>query len=74
MNITKEQLQTAERGTPVEIRAEGTEYVLVRKDIYEKRFDAKGDEFDPRETYPAVLKAWDAAGSEDDETAYENLP
>lgn len=74
MNITKEQLQTAEQGTPVEIRAEGKEFVLVRKDVFEKLSDAKTDEFDPRETYPTVLKAWDAAGSEADESAYEDLP
>jgi hypothetical protein len=74
MNITKEQLQTAEQGTPVEIQSEGREFVLVRKDVFEKLSEAKADAFDPRETYPAVLKAWDAAGSEADESAYENMP
>ena len=73
MNITKEQLQTAEQGKPVEIQAEGTEFVLVRKDVYEKLSQERPDEFDPRETYPAVLRAWDSAGSEEDESTYEDL-
>jgi hypothetical protein len=42
-----------------------TECVLVRKDIFER---LQGD-FDPRSTYAAVLKAWDA--DDDDPQQYQ---
>lgn len=36
MNITKEQLEQAKQGQPVELVENGDEFVLVRKDVYEQ--------------------------------------
>lgn len=36
MNLTKEQFEQARSGLPVEIADQGDEFVLVRKDVYEK--------------------------------------
>jgi hypothetical protein len=36
MNLTKEQFDQAKRGQAVEIAENGDEFVLIRKDIYER--------------------------------------
>jgi hypothetical protein len=36
MNITKEQLETAETGQPVELVEDGKEFVLIRRDLYDR--------------------------------------
>ena len=56
MNLTSEQQQAIAEGVPVPVIVNQTECILVRKDVFERIHD----EFDPRLTYAAVLKAWDA--------------
>ena len=71
MTITTEQRQAIEQGRAVEVQLNGTTCVLVRKDVYDRvqRVFDDGD-MDPRETYPAILATWDAAGSPEDATDY----
>ncbi len=44
MNITKAQRQAAEKGTPVEIEDNGTEFVLIRRDLYDRMKNGNYDE------------------------------
>ena len=56
MELTYEQQLAIQNGALVPILIGKAECVIVRKDVYEKSVaDA-----DPRSTYAAVLKAWDA--------------
>ncbi len=55
MHLTDQQ-QAIEHGDAVPVVVNQTECIVIRKDVYEK---SRGD-FDPRLTYAAVLKAWDA--------------
>ena len=68
MNLTTEQLQTAETG-PVVVEIEGKRYVVLNEDIYNRVRDAVEN---LRATYPAALEAWDADGSPEDETLYRD--
>lgn len=73
MELTKEQIESAQEGEAVRVSTEKGEFVVVKAEIYDKLAGLVYDELDPRETYSAVLKAWDADGSPDDATAYQDL-
>jgi hypothetical protein len=36
MNITKDQLESADQGLPVEIQESGKQYVLISRDVYNR--------------------------------------
>lgn len=60
MNLTNEQLQAAKNGEAVSIQANGQRFVLLAEEVYDRIKDLVSyDEMDPRDTYAAVLKAWD---------------
>ena len=73
MELTKEQIESAQKGKVVRVQTDQGEIVIVKAEIYDQLAGLVYDELDPREAYPAVLKAWDAEGSPDDETAYQDL-
>ncbi len=50
MNITKEQLEAVEGGEAVEVTLEGTECVIIKKDVYESVRDLIED------AHPRVMK------------------
>lgn len=56
MNITKEQLDQAKSGQAVEVADDGDEFVLVRKDVFD-RVRSVIEEWDPRDAYPLVNEA-----------------
>lgn len=70
MKITKEQLETAERGTPVEIEEDNKEYVLISRERYEQLANLCYEDLDAETTYGTVLDAWDSVGSPNDATDY----
>jgi hypothetical protein len=53
MDITKEQIEQAKRGQAVEVADNGDEFVLVRKDMFD-RVRGVIEEWDPRDAYPLV--------------------
>ena len=69
MNISKQQLEAAAHGTPVEIVEDNQTFVLISQETYEKLAATFADD-DPEIVYPAVLEAWDSMGSPDDATDY----
>ena len=71
MELTKEQIESAQKGEVVRVHSDSGEIVIVKAELYDKLAGLMYDDLDPRDTYPAVLKAWDAEGSPDDETAYQ---
>lgn len=75
MNLTTEQQQAIVSGEAVEAAVNGVTCVVLRKDIYErvKRVLYDDSEMDPRETYEAVLQAWDDQGSPEDGELYRDL-
>jgi hypothetical protein len=73
MELTKEQIESAQKGEVVRVQTDSGEIVVVKAEVYDKLVGLVYDELDPRDTYPAVLKAWDAEGSPDDATAYQDL-
>lgn len=66
MNITKEQLEQAKQGQPVEIAENGDKFVLVRKDVYEQ---VKKVQYDDSELSDDELQAIAAQTLEDLDTA-----
>jgi hypothetical protein len=73
MILSADQLSAIQRGSPVPINLDGTDCVVLRKDLYDK---VKGliyddSEVDPREMYPAVLSAWDQDDNPDDYESYQ---
>jgi hypothetical protein len=56
VNLTKEQLEQAKSGQPVEIADKGDEFILIRKDLYDLGRRAT-DDWDPRDAYPLVNEA-----------------
>ncbi len=74
MHLTIEQQQAIDHGQAVWLLVEGRECVLLSRELYDhvKRvFDQT--ETDPRETYPSVIQAWDAYGSPEDATLYQDI-
>jgi hypothetical protein len=59
MNISAEQKQAVESGQAVPLVVDGTACVLIRQDVFDRVKRIVYDDFDPEETYEAVLKAWD---------------
>ena len=70
MNITKQQLETAEMGEPVEFEEDNRKYILISRDVYERLASDHDLEADIEQTYGTVLEAWDSVGSHDDATDY----
>ena len=56
MNITKEQLEQAKGGQAVKIAENGDQFVLVRKDVYD-RVRGVIEDWEPRDGYPLVNEA-----------------
>ena len=57
--LTDEERNALKGGEAVPIEIDGTRCVLVRQDIYDRGMAIPNGELDPKETYAAVLKAWD---------------
>ena len=72
MELTAEQLQTIENGEVVHVEVNGMSCVLVQEDVYNRVHAVFDDDLDPRETYAAVLKAWDMDGSAEDAELYKD--
>ena len=74
MELTTEQLQTAKEGAVVEVTANGHTFVLLSQNVYNRVkqvMDYDDSEMDPREAYPAVMKAWNA--TPEDDTLYADV-
>ncbi len=69
MNLTIEQIEAIKEGEPVRVANSevGMDCVIVRADIYENVQSLLNDGGDPREMYPAVLKALDACDESPDQ-------
>ncbi len=53
-------IDAAKSGEPIRVMAEGVEMVILRADVYDRvKRVLEADEIDPRDTYAAVLRAWD---------------
>ncbi|HUQ68151.1 MAG TPA: hypothetical protein VM165_01435 [Planctomycetaceae bacterium] len=63
MTLTSEQAAAVKDGEPIRVTPPevGADCVLVRADVYDRvrSLVETGGDFQPRETYPAVLKALD---------------
>jgi hypothetical protein len=68
MNLTAEQLQAAEKG-PVTLRAEGKEYVVISREIYDRLKGLFHDHspLTPEEEEAAFRHAGELAGWDDPE-------
>lgn len=71
MNLTNEQLEAAEKGETVRVRANHVELVLLRADVYETLTAASES---PRATYPAVFKVVDQDDDPDQYLEYLDGP
>jgi len=63
VELTPDQLQAIAKGKPVPIVIDETECIVVRRDVYDEQGSV-------RDTYAAVLKAWDSEGSPADGELY----
>jgi hypothetical protein len=70
MNITKQQLEAAEQGKPVEIEEDNKRFVLISREAYDHLANLLYGDLDPEQVYPTILEAWDSVGSPDDATDY----
>jgi len=65
--------QAAKSGEPVRVMAEGMEWVILRADVYDRvKQVLEGDTLDPRDAYPAILRAWDQEDNPEDYEVYRN--
>ena len=73
MILSRDQLTALDQGAAVAVTIAERECVVLRKDVFEKVPVLKYDdsEMDPRETYPAVLRAWDQEDNSDDHEVYK---
>jgi len=71
MIITNQQIDSARNGHVVRVSTGAGELVIMNADIYDQIASVLAN--DPREAYPSVLNAWDAEGSPDDATTYQDL-
>ena len=71
MIITNQQIDSARNGHIVRVATDSGELVILSADLYDRIARVISD--DPRETYQSILSAWDAAGSPEDATAYQDL-
>lgn len=72
MNLTEQEQQAIEHGKAVPVLVGRTECVVIRRDVFD-RVRSVIDEDDPRQMYPAVLRAWDSVGSPDDAMLYQDV-
>lgn len=74
MNLSSEQVEAIREGEPVRVTSDevGTVCVVLRADVYDrvKNLIYDDSEMDPREAYPAVLRAWDEEGCPEDAELY----
>jgi hypothetical protein len=75
MDLTKEEHQAIASTGNVRVTVDGVACVLVRADLFDKVCNllAVQNADDPRGSYPAVLRTWDAAGSPLDAEIYQDL-
>ena len=71
MNLSPEQIQALDDGEAVPVVVDGRECMVLVRELYDRV--RKVIEPDLREIYPAVVKAWDAYGSPDDATLYQDV-
>jgi len=71
MIFTNQQIDSARNGHVVRVATDSGELVILSADLYDRIARVISD--DPRETYQSILSAWDAAGSPEDATAYQDL-
>jgi hypothetical protein len=71
MIITNEQIDSARKGQVVRVSTDSGELVILNADLYDRIAGLLSD--DPREAYQSVLNAWDAEGSPEDATTYQDL-
>jgi hypothetical protein len=70
MTLTSEQKAEIDKGNAIPVVIDGAHCVVVLQDVYERCKRVIGAEMDPEEAYPAVLEAWDSAGSPQDAEDY----
>lgn len=70
MNLSPEQIQALDHGEAVAIIVEGRQCVVVIQEAYNR---IRREIDDPREAYGAAIKAWDAYGSPEDATLYQDI-
>ncbi len=71
MIITNEQMDSARSGDIVRVSTDSGELVILSADYYDRIASMLSS--DPRETYQSILNVWDAEGSPEDATAYQDL-
>ena len=71
MIITNQQIDSARNGDVVRVPTEAGELVILSADFYDRIASVLSN--DPRGVYQSVLSAWDADGSSEDATAYQEL-
>jgi len=71
MIITNQQIDSARSGQVVRVSTDAGELVILNADVYDRIASLLSN--DPREAYPSVLNAWDAEGSPDDATTYQDF-
>ena len=71
MNISNEQIDSVHKGQALRVSTDSGELVILNAETYDRILGLLNH--DPRETYQAVLGAWDAEGSPDDATTYQDL-
>lgn len=73
MILSADQIKVLHSGSAVPVKVGDTDCVVLRRDVYDKVKDLIYDdsEMDPRDTYPAVLNAWDQGDSLDDYESYQ---
>ncbi|MEX0714949.1 MAG: hypothetical protein WD066_00100 [Planctomycetaceae bacterium] len=74
MELTREQHEAVEKGERVRVEIDGLDCAVVRWDIFEtaQRILGHADDDDPRATYPAILRAWDADDRPGDYDVYRD--
>jgi hypothetical protein len=74
MNLTAEQLEAVKRGQPLRFSAADAEFVVLRADQYEavKALLGRGEDFDPREAYPAIDKVFGEDWDDPKMAEYDN--
>lgn len=72
MTLTAEQKAAIDDGKAIPVVIDGARCIVVLQDVYERYKRVLGDEMDPEEAYPAVLEAWDSAGSPRDAEDYSS--
>jgi len=66
-------IEAAKSGEPIHVMAAGVELVILRADVYDRvKRIIESDEIDPRDVYPAILRAWDQDDNPEDYEVYRD--